>query len=202
MSPPRTSMSRARRSMPGSSMSCGSSRGRRRRPRGGRCSGLQLGTPKMSGKNLTLFTRQLATLNRRVATGGKPAHDHPPDRAGKRPADRGAGACGRRRRPPPRRFDGARTQKLSAALSRDGGGGGEFGDAADDPWDRLAALLERQAEIRGQADHRARLSLHPGNRGAWGRDCADDVRGAAGRRAIRYRRAAIAVPDAYGYRVK
>ncbi len=111
--------------------------------------GLQLGTPKMSGKNLTLFTRQLATLNRvspleeslRTITRQTEQdgvrtivqHVHAGVVEGRRLAD----AMARE----PKSFPPLYRAMVSA---------GESSGSLPTILDRLAALLERQAEIRGK----------------------------------------------------
>ena len=111
--------------------------------------GLQLGTPKMSGKQLTLFTRQLATLNRvspleeslrtitrqteQESVRGIVAQVHAGVVEGRRLADAMARA--------PRSFPPLYRAMVSA---------GESSGTLPTILDRLAALLERQAEIRGK----------------------------------------------------
>ncbi|MFS0771515.1 type II secretion system inner membrane protein GspF [Sphingomonas sp. 1P08PE] len=111
--------------------------------------GLQLGRPKMSGKQLTLFTRQLATLNRvspleeslrtitrqteqeRVQAIVRIVH------AGVVEGRRLADAM-------------AREPKSFPPLYRAMVAAGESSGTLPTILDRLAALLERQAEIRGK----------------------------------------------------
>ena len=111
--------------------------------------GLQLGKPKMSGKNLTLFTRQLATLNRvspleeslRTITRQTEqdsvraivSHVHAGVVEGRRLADSMARE--------PRSFPPLYRAMVAA---------GESSGTLPTILDRLAALLERQAEIRGK----------------------------------------------------
>ncbi|WP_267381061.1 MULTISPECIES: type II secretion system inner membrane protein GspF [unclassified Sphingomonas] len=111
--------------------------------------GLQLGTPKMSGKQLTLFTRQLATLNRvspleeslrtitrQTEQDGVRAiveQVHAGVVEGRRLADAMARA--------PKSFPALYRAMVSA---------GESSGSLPTILDRLAALLERQAEIRGK----------------------------------------------------
>jgi general secretion pathway protein F len=111
--------------------------------------GLQLGTPKMSGKNLTLFTRQLATLNRvspleeslRTITRQTEQESvraivtqvHAGVVEGRRLAD-----------------SMARAPKSFPPLYRAMVAAGESSGTLPTILDRLAALLERQAEIRGK----------------------------------------------------
>ena len=111
--------------------------------------GLQLGKPKMSGKNLTLFTRQLATLNRvspleeslRTITRQTEQdsvraivqHVHAGVVEGRRLADAMA-----------------REPKSFPPLYRAMVAAGESSGSLPTILDRLAALLERQAEIRGK----------------------------------------------------
>ena len=111
--------------------------------------GLQLGTPRMSGKQLTLFTRQLATLNRvspleeslRTITRQTEQDSvraiveqvHAGVVEGRRLAD----AMGRA----PKSFPPLYRAMVSA---------GESSGSLPTILDRLAALLERQAEIRGK----------------------------------------------------
>lgn len=111
--------------------------------------GLQLGTPKMSGKHLTLFTRQLATLNRvspleeslRTITRQTEQDSvraiveqvHAGVVEGRRLADAMARA--------PKSFPPLYRAMVSA---------GESSGSLPTILDRLAALLERQAEIRGK----------------------------------------------------
>ncbi len=111
--------------------------------------GLQLGKPKMSGKNLTLFTRQLATLNRvspleeslRTITRQTEQdsvraivqHVHAGVVEGRRLAD-----------------SMAREPKSFPPLYRAMVAAGESSGSLPTILDRLAALLERQAEIRGK----------------------------------------------------
>lgn len=118
-------------------------------PRGRPLFGLQLGKPKMSVKNLTLFTRQLATLNRvspleeslRTITRQTEqegiraivATVHAGVVEGRRLAD----AMGRE----PKSFPPLYRAMVSA---------GESSGSLPTILDRLAALLERQAEIRGK----------------------------------------------------
>ncbi|WP_375394541.1 type II secretion system inner membrane protein GspF [uncultured Sphingomonas sp.] len=111
--------------------------------------GLQLGKPKMSGKNLTLFTRQLATLNRvspleeslRTIT-RQTEQDSVRDivavvHAGVVEGRRLADAMARE----PRSFPPLYRAMVSA---------GESSGSLPTILDRLAVLLERQAEIRGK----------------------------------------------------
>ena len=111
--------------------------------------GLQLGRPKMSGKQLTLFTRQLATLNRvspleeslrtitrqteqeRVQAIDRTVHSGVVE--GRRLADAMA-----------------REPKSFPPLYRAMVAAGESSGTLPTILDRLAALLERQAEIRGK----------------------------------------------------
>jgi general secretion pathway protein F len=111
--------------------------------------GLQLGTPKMSAKNLTLFTRQLATLNRvspleeslRTITRQTEQESvraivsqvHAGVVEGRRLAD-----------------SMARAPKSFPPLYRAMVAAGESSGTLPTILDRLAALLERQAEIRGK----------------------------------------------------
>ena len=111
--------------------------------------GLRLGTPKMSGKNLTLFTRQLATLNRvspleeslRTITRQTEQDSvraivsqvHAGVVEGRRLAD-----------------SMARAPKSFPPLYRAMVAAGESSGTLPTILDRLAALLERQAEIRGK----------------------------------------------------
>jgi len=111
--------------------------------------GLQLGTPKISAKNLTLFTRQLATLNRvspleeslRTITRQTEqetvraivAEVHAGVVEGRRLAD-----------------SMARAPKSFPPLYRAMVAAGESSGTLPTILDRLAALLERQAEIRGK----------------------------------------------------
>ena len=111
--------------------------------------GLKLGKPKMSGKNLTLFTRQLATLNRvspleeslrtivrqteQESVQGIVSTVHAGVVEGRRLAD----AMARE----PRSFPPLYRAMVSA---------GESSGSLPTILDRLAALLERQAEIRGK----------------------------------------------------
>ena len=111
--------------------------------------GLQLGKPRMSGKNLTLFTRQLATLNRvspleeslRTITRQTEqesvrdivAQVHAGVVEGRRLAD-----------------SMAREPKSFPPLYRAMVAAGESSGTLPTILDRLAALLERQAEIRGK----------------------------------------------------
>ena len=111
--------------------------------------GLKLGTPKMSGKNLTLFTRQLATLNRvspleeslRTITRQTEQESvreivsqvHAGVVEGRRLAD-----------------SMARAPKSFPPLYRAMVAAGESSGTLPTILDRLAALLERQAEIRGK----------------------------------------------------
>ena len=111
--------------------------------------GLQLGRPKMSAKNLTLFTRQLATLNRvspleeslRTITRQTEqdsvrtivATVHTGVVEGRRLAD-----------------SMAREPKSFPPLYRAMVSAGESSGTLPTILDRLAALLERQAEIRGK----------------------------------------------------
>jgi general secretion pathway protein F len=111
--------------------------------------GLTLGRPKMGGKQLTLFTRQLATLNRvspleeslrtitrqteQESVRGIVAQVHAGVVEGRRLAD----AMARE----PRSFPPLYRAMVSA---------GESSGTLPTILDRLAALLERQAEIRGK----------------------------------------------------
>ncbi|MDQ2892794.1 MAG: type II secretion system inner membrane protein GspF [Pseudomonadota bacterium] len=111
--------------------------------------GLTLGTPKISGKNLTLFTRQLATLNRvspleeslRTITRQTEEESvraivsqvHAGVVEGRRLAD-----------------SMARAPKSFPPLYRAMVAAGESSGTLPTILDRLAALLERQAEIRGK----------------------------------------------------
>ncbi len=111
--------------------------------------GLQLGRPKMNAKALTLFTRQLATLNRvspleeslrtitrqteRESVRAIVATVHAGVVEGRRLAD----AMGRE----PRSFPALYRAMVSA---------GESSGSLPTILDRLAVLLERQAEIRGK----------------------------------------------------
>lgn len=111
--------------------------------------GLQLGAPKMGGKQLTLFTRQLATLNRvspleeslrtitkqteQESVRGIVAQVHAGVVEGRRLADAMARA--------PRSFPPLYRAMVAA---------GESSGTLPTILDRLAALLERQAEIRGK----------------------------------------------------
>lgn len=111
--------------------------------------GLQLGRPKMSGKQLTLFTRQLATLNRvspleeslrtitrqteQDSVRGIVAAVHAGVVEGRRLAD-----------------SMAREPKSFPPLYRAMVAAGESSGSLPTILDRLAALLERQAEIRGK----------------------------------------------------
>lgn len=111
--------------------------------------GLTLGSPKMSGKNLTLFTRQLATLNRvspleeslrtiTRQTEQESVRDivtqvHAGVVEGRRLAD-----------------SMARAPKSFPPLYRAMVAAGESSGTLPTILDRLAALLERQAEIRGK----------------------------------------------------
>ena len=111
--------------------------------------GLQLGAPKMSGKQLTLFTRQLATLNRvspleeslrtitrqteQDSVRGIVNQVHAGVVEGRRLADAMARA--------PKSFPPLYRAMVSA---------GESSGTLPTILDRLAALLERQAEIRGK----------------------------------------------------
>ena len=111
--------------------------------------GLTIGKPKMSGKNLTLFTRQLATLNRvspleeslrtivrqteQESVQGIVSAVHAGVVEGRRLAD----AMARE----PRSFPPLYRAMVSA---------GESSGSLPTILDRLAALLERQAEIRGK----------------------------------------------------
>ena len=111
--------------------------------------GLQLGAPKMSGKQLTLFTRQLATLSRvspleeslrtitrqteHDSTRGIVADVHAGVVEGRRLADAMARA--------PKSFPSLYRAMVAA---------GESSGTLPAILDRLAVLLERQAEIRGK----------------------------------------------------
>ena len=111
--------------------------------------GLQLGTPKMSAKNLTLFTRQLATLNRvspleeslrtiprqteQESVRAIVSQVHAGVVEGRRLAD-----------------SMARAPKSFPPLYRAMVAAGESSGTLPTILDRLAALLERQAEIRGK----------------------------------------------------
>ncbi len=111
--------------------------------------GLQLGRPRMSGKQLTLFTRQLATLNRvspleeslrtitrqteQDSVRGIVAAVHAGVVEGRRLAD-----------------SMAREPKSFPPLYRAMVAAGESSGSLPTILDRLAALLERQAEIRGK----------------------------------------------------
>ena len=111
--------------------------------------GLQLGRPKMSVKQLTLFTRQLATLNRvspleeslrtitrqteQDSVRGIVAAVHAGVVEGRRLAD-----------------SMAREPKSFPPLYRAMVAAGESSGSLPTILDRLAALLERQAEIRGK----------------------------------------------------
>jgi len=111
--------------------------------------GLTLGTPKISGKNLTLFTRQLATLNRvspleeslrtitrqteQESVRAIVAQVHAGVVEGRRLAD-----------------SMARAPKSFPPLYRAMVAAGESSGTLPTILDRLAALLERQAEIRGK----------------------------------------------------
>ena len=111
--------------------------------------GLTLGQPKMSGKQLTLFTRQLATLNRvspleeslrtitkqteQEGVRGIVSQVHAGVVEGRRLADAMARA--------PKSFPPLYRAMVAA---------GESSGTLPTILDRLAALLERQAEIRGK----------------------------------------------------
>ncbi|WP_174291430.1 type II secretion system inner membrane protein GspF [Sphingomonas bacterium] len=111
--------------------------------------GLQLGTPKISGKQLTLFTRQLATLSRvspleeslrtitrqteQESVRGIVADVHAGVVEGRRLADAMARA--------PKSFPSLYRAMVAA---------GESSGTLPTILDRLAVLLERQAEIRGK----------------------------------------------------
>ncbi len=111
--------------------------------------GLSIGTPKMSGKQLTLFTRQLATLNRvspleeslrtitkqteQESVRGIVSQVHAGVVEGRRLADAMARA--------PKSFPPLYRAMVAA---------GESSGTLPTILDRLAALLERQAEIRGK----------------------------------------------------
>jgi general secretion pathway protein F len=111
--------------------------------------GLRLGTPRMSGKQLTLFTRQLATLNRvspleeslrtitrqteQESVQAIVAQVHAGVVEGRRLADAMARA--------PKSFPPLYRAMVAA---------GESSGTLPEILERLAALLERQAEIRGK----------------------------------------------------
>ena len=111
--------------------------------------GLQLGSPKMSGKNLTLFTRQLATLNRvspleeSLRTITKQTEQEHVQRI--LLSVHAAVLEGRR-------LSEAMTREATSfpPLYRAMVAAGESSGTLPTILDRLAALLERQAEIRGK----------------------------------------------------
>ncbi|TPG12394.1 type II secretion system inner membrane protein GspF [Sphingomonas oligophenolica] len=110
---------------------------------------LTLGAPKISGKNLTLFTRQLATLNRvspleeSLRTITRQTED---ERVRAIVAQVHAGVVEGRRLADSM----ARAPKSFPPLYRAMVAAGESSGTLPTILDRLAALLERQAEIRGK----------------------------------------------------
>ena len=151
---------------------------------------------KIGAKQLTLFTRQLATLIQVTPARRGAAHRLAPGRArGGAPRARQR-PCRRGRGPPPLRGDGARAGELPAALPGDGLGRRILGHPAADP---RAARQSDGAPGAGarQGALDARLSDHPRHRRRLRRLRIDDLRRAQGGRAVPGYRpvAASADPD-------
>ena len=186
------------RSTGGGCTSCGSSRG----GRGGaaqvarRCSTLELGGAQADERQAADPVHPPARdAQPRLAARGIAAHDHPPDRAGaasarssstSMPAWSRAAACPMRWRASRRasRRSTARWSRRARARARC------RRSSTGSP-----ALLERQAEIRGKVITALAYPSDPRDRRGGRRHRADDLRRAAGGRAVRQCRPATAVAD-------